>query len=336
MSDKAVLLDLENNPPTLSLLREIVQHYPVIYVFNSTGKFEFALDDLTEFAAWISSGQVVILEVGKAEYKEYQYAMLVGQLMALLDQDTHVEIISAMDSSPILLELLQSSEISAHLIQIEAPQPTQASNSMRVPSLTRIQQQPKLQLVKQYCEALAKMSGKPNTLEKLKNSLGNVLKIAPEKAQHLVGMLINLKLVKQDREHIYFRKKVLKQWLQLNTDTPDAAKVANLDAACARLEHETPLVQDRENAVPTQDSIHTIQQELFKNFATIDPVQVEVARRLRQLKDNKPKDIYELRDLLEQMFPKADIRMLLKELIEKGYIYWNGHEVVYSHEMFLN
>ena len=43
-----------------------------------------------------------------------------------------------------------------------------------------------------------------------------------------------------------------------------------------------------------------------------------------------------LRDLLEQMFPKSDVRMLLKELLDKGYIYWNGHEVLYSHEMFLN
>jgi len=30
------------------------------------------------------------------------------------------------------------------------------------------------------------------------------------------------------------------------------------------------------------------------------------------------------------------VRLLLKELLEKGYIYWNGHEVLYSHEMFLN
>lgn len=61
-----------------------------------------------------------------------------------------------------------------------------------------------------------------------------------------------------------------------------------------------------------------------------------MARKLRELKADKPKDIYALRDLLEQMFPQSDVRLLLKELLEKGYIYWNGHEVVYSHEMFLN
>ena len=61
-----------------------------------------------------------------------------------------------------------------------------------------------------------------------------------------------------------------------------------------------------------------------------------IARKLRELKSDKPKDIYALRDLLEQIFPKSDVRLLLKELIEKGYIYWDGTEVLYSHEMFLN
>ncbi len=63
---------------------------------------------------------------------------------------------------------------------------------------------------------------------------------------------------------------------------------------------------------------------------------MEVIQKLNDLKSEKPKDIYQLRDLLEKMFPKTDIRLLLKELIEKGYIYWNGHDVVYSHEMMLN
>ena len=73
-----------------------------------------------------------------------------------------------------------------------------------------------------------------------------------------------------------------------------------------------------------------------KNFEKIDPVQMEVIRKLNQMKSGKPKDIYALRDLLEQLFPKSDVRLLLKEMIDKGYIYWNGHDVIYSHEMFLN
>jgi hypothetical protein len=337
MSDKAVLLDLENNTPTVQLFREIVQHYPVVYVFNATGKFEFALDDLTEFSSWVSSGQIIILESVKAEYKEYEYAMLVGQLIALLDDGTHIEIISAMDESHVLLELLQSSNISAHLIQIQTQeQPVTPAVKFSLPSVSTIKQQPQLQLVKQYCDALVKMTGKPNTIEKLKNSLVNVLQLVPEKASNLVGMLINLKLVKSYDEHIHFRKKVLKQWVQLNLNEEQdlVPKAKNLQDAVAHLEVD----KTTSHAKPAEpvSKIQAAQQDLFKNFAKIDAVQVEVARRLRELKDQKPKDIYALRDLLEQMFPKADIRLLLKELIEKGYIYWNGHEVIYSHEMFLN
>ena len=339
MSDKAVLLDLENNTPTLQLFREILQHYPVVYVFNATGKFEFALDDLTEFSGWVSSGQIVILESVKAEYKEYEYAMLVGQLIALLAEESHVEIISAMDSSRLLVELLESSNITAHLIQIQAEeQPSEHAAKFSIPSVHKIKQQPQLLLVKQYCDALAKMTGKPNSIEKLKNSLVNVLQIAPEKAKRLLGMLINLKLVKAYDEQIHFRKKVLKQWVQLNLaeDQFEIPQVKNLDAAVAHLDKDKTQNDVTLNEHQSTSNIQSAQQDLFKNFSKIDPVQVEVARRLHELKDQKPKDIYALRDLLEQMFPKADIRLLLKELIEKGYIYWNGHEVIYSHEMFLN
>lgn len=83
-------------------------------------------------------------------------------------------------------------------------------------------------------------------------------------------------------------------------------------------------------------SIHNIQKSLFENFDQIDPIQIKIIHKLQALKSEKPKDIYALRDLLEQLFPQADVRLLLKELVKKGYIYWNGLSVIYSHEMFLN
>ena len=102
MTQKVVLLDLENNVPTAKLLREIVEHYPTLYLFHCQGQFEYALQDLTELAAWISSGQVVILDTPKAEQKEFEYAVVVGQLMALLEPETQVEIISAVNTAEIL------------------------------------------------------------------------------------------------------------------------------------------------------------------------------------------------------------------------------------------
>ena len=329
MTQKVVLLDLENNVPTAKLLREIVEHYPTLYLFHCQGQFEYALQDLTELAAWISSGQVVILDTPKAEQKEFEYAVVVGQLMALLEPETQVEIISAVNTAEILLDLMQSSDIQSNLILIQS----EAVPSQRhLPSLDSIKNQPYLKMVKKYCDALGEMSGKPNTLDGLKNSISNILQLVPEKTQRVVGMLINLKIIKRYDEQIRFRKKVLKQWLALNLDEQDPiSQPQSMQQALQQLQKDS-VVDVLEPTVDTQSP----QQELFKNFAQIDPVQLEVARKLRELKTNKPKDIYALRDLLEQMFPKSDVRMLLKELLDKGYIYWNGHEVLYSHEMFLN
>ena len=329
MTQKVVLLDLENNVPTAKLLREIVEHYPTLYLFHCQGQFEYALQDLTELAAWISSGQVVILDTPKAEQKEFEYAVVVGQLMALLEPETQVEIISAVNTTEILLDLMQSSHIQSNLILIQSEV---LPSQRHLPSLDSIKNQPYLKMVKKYCDALGKMSGKPNTLDGLKNSISNILQLVPEKTQRVVGMLINLKIIKRYDEQIRFRKKVLKQWLALNLDEQDPiSQPQSMQQALQQLQKDSVV----DKLEPTADT-QSAQQELFKNFAQIDPVQLEVARKLRELKTNKPKDIYALRDLLEQMFPKSDVRMLLKELLDKGYIYWNGHEVLYSHEMFLN
>ena len=340
MTQKVVLLDLEQNMPTAQLLRDILQHYSTLYLFNCAGRFEYALDDLTELASWMNSAQVVVLDTPEAPHKEFEYAVVVGQLMALLEPDSHVEIISAQDSSDILVQMLQASNISAHLILIQPEDAAQPLHTPKysLPSIATIQQKPYLQLVKKYCDALAKMSGKPNTVEKLKNSISNILQVVPEKAQRLVGLLINLKIIKRYDEQIAFRKKVLKQWIQLdlNASAEKTPVASSLDQALKQLQSTesgaAPVIEQDSVAAPIQSA----QQPLFKNFDQIDPVQLEVARKLRELKADKPKDIYALRDLLEQMFPQSDVRLLLKELLEKGYIYWNGHEVAYSHEMFLN
>ena len=332
MSNKVVLLDLENNMPSAQLLRKIIQHYAVIYLFNCQGKFEYSLEDLTEFSSWVSSGQVVILETAEVDQKEFEYAVVVGQLIALLETDTTIEVISAMPSSEILLEMMQSSDMTCKLIQIQAEEPS-LNSKYKIPSIETIKQKPELLLVKKYCDALSKMKGKPNSIEKLKNSLSNILQVETGQAQQLIALLINLKIVKRYDEQINFRKKLLKQWTELDLEQATPSETAqNISPIFAQLQTESCSDEELEHSEPIQHA----QKDLFKNFSKIDPVQVIVARKLRELKSDKPKDIYALRDLLEQMFPKSDVRLLLKELIEKGYIYWNGTEVLYSHEMFLN
>ena len=282
----------------------------------------------------------MVLDTPQASQREFEYAVVVGQLLALLDADTHVEVISAMPSSDMLILMLQSSNISCSLIQVELENSATKVTKQVVPSVQAILNNSDLMLVKQYCDVLDTMSGKPNTIEKLKNSILNVLNVEAEKAekaQHLIGMLINLKLVKNFEDQISFRKKVLKQWVALDLEKVDALEPEKATQSALEFIANIKAEKDQSaNELNENTDIQNAHNGLFKNFAVIDPVQLEVAQKLRELKSDKPKDIYELRDLLEQLFPQSNIRLLLKELLDKGYIYWNGHEVLYSHEMFLN
>lgn len=337
MSNKVVLLDLENNVPTAQLFRDIIEHYSTLYIFNGQGQFQFPIADLTELASWISSGQVVVLETLTAKEKEFEYAVVVGQMLALIELGTHIEVISATQSSQILTEMISASGFECSLIQIEREQMPQKSK-FKLPSVDSILANPQLLQIKKYCEVSFKNSGKPSTVNKIKNSLCNILQVDSEQASHLLGMLINLKIVKCQDDQVSFRKKMLKQWVELDLSTTTASVTApnevlqKVDSILSKLNIDPQQVLQE---IETQ-SIEHAQSDLFKNFDQIDPVQMEVIRKLNEMKTEKPKDIYALRDLLEALFPKSDVRLLLKEMIEKGYIYWNGHAVIYSHEMFLN
>ena len=333
MQNKVVVLDLENNTLSAKMLRDIVGHYSTLYLFNCQGQFEYTLEDLTELATWISSGQVVILETASVKTKEFEYAVVAGQLLALVEPNVHIDVISVMPSCEILTQMLSVSNLDCSLLQIQAASLEKTTKS-KIPSVETIQQKPYLQLVKRYCDALEQMSGKPNTVTSLLNSIGNILQVVPEKAQHLVGMLINLKIIKRDEAKISVRKKVLKQWTQLDLEQQATeAQLPSFEALLQSLTTNNPIMLPENE--PTH-SIHNIQKSLFENFDQIDPIQIKIIHKLQALKSEKPKDIYALRDLLEQLFPQADVRLLLKELVKKGYIYWNGLSVIYSHEMFLN
>ena len=344
MHNKVVLLDLENNVPTAQLFRDIIEHYRTLYIFNGLGQFQFPLADLTELAAWISSGQIVVLDTLTAKEKEFEYAVVVGQLLALIELETHIEVISAQDTAPILTDMISASGFQCSLIQIQAEQAQTQSKSkakFSMPSTQALLANPQLLQIKKYCEISSKNSGKPNTVTKLKNALCNILQVDAEQATHLVGMLINLKIVKCQDDQVSFRKKVLKQWVELDlseantlpTATASQAILEKVDSILSTLNIDPQKILAE---IEQQQSIESVQSDLFKNFDQIDPVQMEVIRKLNAMKSEKPKDIYALRDLLEELFPKSDVRLLLKEMIEKGYIYWNGHAVIYSHEMFLN
>ena len=345
MNNKVVLLDLERNIPTVKFYRDILEHYATLYIFSRENKFEFPLTDLTEFSSWVSSGQIVILDTLQAKEQEYEYAVVVGQLLALIEPESLVEVVSAASGSQILADMLVASGFPCRLIQVETEKNTTIAKK-GLPPLHTILANPDLQLIKKYCDVIAIASGKPSSMAKLKNSIMNILQVDVAKTKQLIGMLINLKIVKSEDDQISFRKKILKQWQQIDLDQSDAdqqnhsilgsSKLAEVDALLSKLQINPAQMIEELAQLQQSDVVNDVQSDLHKNFEKIDPVQMEVIRKLNQMKSGKPKDIYALRDLLEQLFPKSDVRLLLKEMIDKGYIYWNGHDVIYSHEMFLN
>lgn len=337
MSTRVVLLDLENNATTAQNFRDLIEHYSTIYVFNLKGEFNFPLAQLTEFSSWVVSGQIVVLDTLEAEGKEFEYAVIVGQLLALLSPETHIEVISTSHEALMLTNMMSASGLNCHLTQIESAKHLK-STKFKIPTAEKILATPQLLKIKRYCDIVESMSGKPNTVEKLKNSLANTLQIEDKEASKLLGSFINLKIIKRDEDKISFRKKLVKEWAAIRLDGStnsaiSAVKVIKIDSLLSKLNIDPQQILEEITQLADEEDIHS---DLNKNFEKIDPVQMEVIQKLNELKANKPKDIYALRDLLEQLFPKSDVRLLLKEMIDKGYIYWNGHEVLYSHEMFLN
>lgn len=299
MSNSVALLDLEQHTPTAASLSALLEQHAMLYLFHCQGQFHYALTDLTEFATLISTGQVVILESALASIKEFEYALLVGQLLALVEFDTQIEVISAMPSSQLLIQLMQDADLQCHLTQIAADEPVikpeLAATAIKLPILhpfmRMLQQQPQLQQWRQ--QLLGALEKQPFS------RLSSLSNWAQRQLQPRVAAV----------QHPKLEQIVAKESVKSTPDTPPPA---------------------------APDSLASVQSQLNQNFHQIDFLQVEVLRKLHQLQVDKPKDIYELRDLLEQIFPESDVGMVLKELLEKGYIYWNGHEVIYSHEMYLN
>ncbi|MCK4089368.1 hypothetical protein [Acinetobacter radioresistens] len=340
--NKVILFDLEQNKPAASLLRELLQHYSTLYLFNCQKQFEYALVDLTELAGWIQAGRIVVLETAEADFKEFEYALVVGQCLALLEADVHVDVISAMPESELLVQLLGASAVSCSLIKIEASAKQKSRTVIyRLPSREAFEKKPQLQLVKKYCDLLGKMPGKPATIQGLKHSIISRLNIFSETAQQLVGLLINLKIVRSQDGHVSYRKRILAHWLNLKLEEYMRAEVHTMPLP-SQPSVETFDIHTTEISTSSSASLeaalkqqrHT--EDLYSEFARIDPLQWQIIRHLDQAGHKKPDNIYALRDLLKSIFPEANVQLLLKEMLEKGYIYWDGYKMHYSPEILLH
>ena len=336
-----ILIDLEKNPLQAKTLRAYVENDQLVYLFHLTGQFHYDMQDLTELAGWISAGLVIILDVPDIAKQELAYAMLAGQLLALTEEHIESELISTTKEIHLLIEILQSS---GRQVQLNTSSIKKHKSDDTLPSLASFQAQPLLQQVKKYCDALANLKALPTTHKALMNSLNNILKLPAAQIPQLIGMLINLKIIKQETSQIHFRKKILKQWLNMSLDLNEKnqAKLQSVRASTPpKATPQKPVSGMPQVVVGDVDSImqflqqqHPVTEGPFP--PELDELQWQVLQKLDELQHERPKDIFSLRDQLQDWFPKADIQMLMKSLLDKGYIQLNDDQLHYTAQMVIH
>ncbi|WP_130804148.1 hypothetical protein [Acinetobacter ihumii] len=335
--ENIVLIDLEKNPLQAKKLRGYVEQDQLVYLFNLTGHFDYKLEDMTELAGWISSGLVMMLDVPETSRKELAYAMLAGQLLALTEHDVEIGLISSSKEIHVLVEILQSS---GRKVSLETAN-NKHKTEYRLPTIASFQAQPLLQQVKKYCDALAQMKGLPTGLQGLQNSIGNVLNISAEQSQQLVAMLVNLKIIKRNTSQLSFRKKILKQWIDLDFNQHQQLESKPSDVVDSVIKEKNSGVVMPQVVVGDVDTIMQFLQQQQPVAEgpfppELDALQWQVLQKLDELQHDRPTDIFSLRDQLQDWFPKADIQMLMKSLLDKGYIQLNDDQLHYTAQMVIH
>lgn len=302
MQNSVALVDLQDYSPSLQQLSTWLEQHDILYLFHTAHQSPFHLHELTELSTWISSGQVVILDLPQETPLEYQYAMLVGQLMAMIEPSQQIVLLSAMPSAQQLLQLLQASALNC-------------------------QWQTLLSSTEIATETPAELSWGQRAWQAL-----DIL-LQPVQRHRLYMNYVPLAVQQRLQQ-----ARQLQQSTMLLQVEP-AANSTNPIAPIEAIPSSSPQDLDKKIAGILQEAIATANldtDDSSLHFHASDQVHFELLRQLQQKQVAMPKDIYVLKDLLTEIFPDADASLIIKALIKRGYIYWNGHEVTYSYEMYLN
>lgn len=305
MQNSVALVDLQDYSPSLQQLTTWLEQHDTLYLFHAFNQNPFDLQALTDLSIWISSGQVVILDLPQDTPLEYQYAMLAGQLLAIIEPTQQVLLLSANPSAQQLWQLLQASACNC---QWQALEPTGATTvAAEHPQQTHWGQR--------VLQAL------------------NVL-LQPVQSHRLyvdyVPLALQQRLRQAGLQQFSIKAVAAEAVHQTGTEQVAAVEVTTAHSPQVLDEKIAGIIEE---AIGTADLNHG---ESSLHFHASDQIHFELLRQLQQKQAVMPKDIYLLKDLLTEIFPDADASLIIKALIKRGYIYWNGHEVTYSHEMYLN
>lgn len=338
-----VLIDLAYLSISTPQFKQLFEQHQTVYIFHRQNDCQLELSDLAEVSEWIQQGRLHILSTPALEHAQQENTVLAGQLLARLTSQHELLIVADEDTFLDIQPVLSACQIECQRTELAKTAATSQRPELKaykMPSPEAFMQNPQLLLIKRYCHALDKMEGKPTHIDALKNSLANILQVPVEATPALVGMLSNLKIIKCQDEQISYRKKILKQWvnLQLELEPPVAMIQQMLQSVLPALGDGTAQPQ-----VVLTD-LEGLMKVLQQKGAVLSPIQPEVlesmclklTQHLAELKQERPKNLFELRDMLVELFPEADIQLLLKSLLDQGYIHWDGIRLIFSHELSLH
>lgn len=313
MQNTVALVDLQGYSPNLQQLKAMLAQYGMLYLFHPQNQCPFTLSELNELSTLINSGQVIILDLPQNCHQEYQYAVLVGQLLVLLDLELSVALWSAQPQAVQLRQLLEQAGLQCSLQLLPMAEHLSAINN------------------------LSSSSADLSWSQRIGMALDVLLQ--PLQDHPLISNYMPLSL----RQGLERLRKIKRVDQTPTTQQPLAVMPSNTQADHPSAQQA--LVQGIETLIESAgldaeivDDMQLEEEEEASSlhFHPSDQVHFELLRQLQQKQAVMPKDIYMLKDLFSEIFPEADANLLIKALIKRGYIYWNGHEVTYSYEMYLN
>ncbi|WP_343596828.1 hypothetical protein [Acinetobacter sp.] len=343
MKKTVVLIDLAYIPLSTAQFKQLFEQHSTVYIFHRQNDCKLALSDLTAVAEWIQQGRLQVLSLPVLEHAQQENTVLAGQLLAQLSPQQELLIVADEDTFLDIQQVLLACQIDCQrteLAKVATTSQRPELKAYKMPSPEAFLQNPQLLLIKRYCHALDKMEGKPTHLDALKNSLVNTLQIPLEATPALVGMLSNLKIIKCLDDQVSYRKKILKHWvnLQLELEPPVAMIQQMLQSVLPTFGEGDAAPQvvltDLNGLMKVLQQkgtvINAVQPEV------LEPICLKITQHLAELKQERPKNLFELRDMLVELFPEADVQILLKSLLDQGYIHWDGVRLIFSHELSLH
>lgn len=319
MQNTVALVDLQGYALELSQLTAMLAKYDTVYLFHCKNQCSFSLTTLNELATLINSGQVIILDLPQNCRQEYQYAVLVGQMLVLLDLELSVTLYSAQLQATQLLQLFQQATIKCTLQQLHANAHTVVPTAAEWGGVD-------LTWTQRACVALELLLQPIQNHRLFIDYAPLALRKGFAKLSN-TGNTLNLQQVesRDDVPNLNIHEAVADQ-----VQTPAQQLRQGIEALIDQGgKKPSTLLHEKEDSL-LEDDLSNL------HFHPSDQIHFELLLQLREKQVVMPKDIYSLKDLLTEVFPEADASLIIKALIKRGYIHWNGHEVTYSYEMYLN